>query len=114
MRKLYPLDKPITRLQVNRVVKRLKQYGGISDQRKNNTGRPKSSRSSENVEQVKRIIDETPERSVRKVFSDINHSSSATSVYRVLRFDLKLTPYKVPVFQHLKERDVNQRLDFAT
>ncbi|KAH3810152.1 hypothetical protein DPMN_138538 [Dreissena polymorpha] len=75
---------------------------------------PKSSRSSENVEQVKRIIDETPERSVRKVFSDIDHSSSATSVYRVLRFDLKLTPYKVPVLQHLKEGDVNQRLDFAT
>ncbi|KAH3858365.1 hypothetical protein DPMN_100988 [Dreissena polymorpha] len=81
MRKLYPWDRPITRLQLNRVVKRFKQYGGILDQRKNNTGRPKSSRSSKNVEQVKRITDETPERSVRKVFSDINHSSSATTVH---------------------------------
>ncbi|KAH3771771.1 hypothetical protein DPMN_173099 [Dreissena polymorpha] len=111
MRKLYPLDRPISKLKENRVVKRFGQYGGISDQRKNNKGRPKSS---ENVKQVKRIIDQTPEMSVRKIFSDINHSFRATSVYRVFRFYIKVTRYKVPVLQHLKESDVNQRLAFAT
>ena len=56
---------------------------------------------------VKQVTSETPQRSVRGVLS------SVTSVNRALRFDLRLTPYTVPLLQHLKQSDVNQRLDFS-
>jgi hypothetical protein len=62
---------------------------------------------------VKQVISETPQRSVRRILSDISNSSSVTSVYRTLRFDLKLTPYTIPVLQHLKDSDVSQRFDFS-
>ncbi len=114
MKKLYPGDRKVTRLQVTRVVKQFEEHGSVLDRRSSNQGRPRSSRSDENVAEVMQVIGETPQRSVRRVHSDITNTSSVTSVYRALRFDLKLTPYKIPVLQLLKESDVNQRLDFST
>jgi hypothetical protein len=59
------------------------------------------------------MINETPQMYVRRILSDISNSSSMTSVYTTLKLDLKLTPYIIPVLQHLKDSDVNQRFDFS-
>ena len=74
---------------------------------------PRSSRSSENVQEVKHIIDETPEKSVRQVVSDLTNVTNHSSVYRMLRFDLKYFPYSISVMQHLKESDIESRIEFA-
>ena len=50
---------------------------------------------------------------MRRVLGDITNSLSATSVYRMLKFDLQLIPYKVSIMQHLKETDITSRLSFA-
>ena len=71
MGRRYPNDTEIRRLsarQLYRLVARFKETGSVADKRHDNVGRPRSSRSSENVQEVKRIIDETPEKS-KTVFS---------------------------------------------
>lgn len=113
MKKRYPNEEKLNKMQVHRIVKRFEQTGSVGDTRHANTGRPKSARSAERIEQVRRVIDETPQKSVRKVLGDITNSASASSVYRMLRYDLKLTPYTISIKQHLKDSDISSRLAFA-
>ena len=65
-----------------------------------------SSEVCENVEQVKPVVTETPQRTVWRVFGDITKFTGIISVYIMLRFDLQLTPYKLPITEHLKEADI--------
>ena len=51
-----------------------------------------SVRSAENIAEVRQVIGETPQMSVRKVLGNISNQASKTSVHRMLGFDLKLTP----------------------
>ena len=113
MWKLYPEDKGLTRKQISRTVKKFEKYGSVTDQRSSNNGRPRSSRSAENIAEVKQVIDETPQRSIRRILSDVSNTSRVTSVYRTLKYDLKVTPYTVPVLQHLKDTDITERVKFS-
>ena len=79
----------------------------------NNSGRPRSARNEENIEQVKTAKSETLQRPVRRIFEDISNSTSATSVFRMLKYGLKLVPYKISIMQHLKPTDIASRLSFA-
>ena len=83
MRRRYPYDTEIRRLsarQVYRLVARFKETGSGADKRHDNVGRPRSSRSFENVQEVKHIIDETPEKSVCQVVSDLTNVTNYSSV----------------------------------
>ena len=91
---------------------RFKETGSVADKRHNNVGRRRSSSSSENVQEVKHIIDESPEKSVLQVVSDLTNVKNYSSVYRMLRFDLKYFPYGISVMQHLKESDIESRIEF--
>ena len=88
MRRRYPNDTEIRKLsarQLYRLVARFKETGSVADKRHDN----RCSRSSENVQEVKHIIDETPEKSVCQVVSDLTNVTNYSSVYRMLRFNLK-------------------------
>ena len=67
-----------------------------------------SVRSAENIAEVRQVIGETPQMTVRKV--NISNQASRTSVHRMLRFDLKRTPYTLSVVQQLKDSDIESRL----
>ena len=47
------------------------------------------------------------------VFGDITNIASHSSVYRMLKYDLKLTSYKISIMKHLKPTDIESRLSFA-
>ena len=116
MRRRYPNDTEIRRFsarQLYRLVARFKETGSVADKCHDNVGIPRSSRSSENVQEVKHITDETPKKSVRQVASDRTNVTNYSSVYRMLRFDLKYFPYSISVMQHLKEFDIESRIEFA-
>lgn len=113
IQKKYPEDDRLTKLQIHQLVNRFQQTGSVEDSRHNNGGRPRSSRSFENVAEIQQVIQETPQKSVRKVLGDITNRCSYSTVYRALRFDLSLFPYSLSIMQHLKETDINSRLDFA-
>ena len=100
MRIRYPNDTEIRRLsarQIYRLVARFKETGSVAYKRHDNVGRPRSSRSSENVQEVKHMIDDNPEKSVRQVVSDLTNVTNYSSVYRMLRFDLKYFQYSISV-----------------
>ena len=56
---------------------------------------------------------ETPQISVRKLANCNTENASPTNVYRMLRFDLKLTPYTISIMQHLKPHDIDYRIQFG-
>ena len=110
LRKRYPKIRRLSARQLNRLVARFKETGSVADKRHDDVGRPRSSRSSENVQEVKHVIDETHEKSVRQVVSDLSNVANYSSVYRM---DLKYFPFSISVMQHLKESDIESRIEFA-
>ncbi len=113
MKKTHPDIEKLNTKQIQRIVKRFEESGSVEDRRHSNTGRPRSARTTDNVEQLATAIAETPQRSVRRILGDVTNTPSATSVYRNVKFDLNLTPFKIPIMQHLKETDISSRLSFA-
>jgi len=75
------------------------------------SGRPRSSRTVENVESVNLSVHDNPNLSIRKRASALNVHRS--TVHRILHKDLKMHPYKIQLVQELKPQDANQRLDFV-
>ena len=71
-------------------------------------GRPRSVRTSENIEIVKESILRSPKRSARKHSAAL--SLSVRSVRRILKSDLRFHQYKLMVAQELLERDHETRV----
>jgi hypothetical protein len=69
-------------------------------------GRPRSVHTKENIDAIDTVIIETPQKSVKRILHELNGTVSRSSVHRILKFDLKLIPYKISVMQHLKETDI--------
>jgi hypothetical protein len=91
------------------LVNRHHQHGSVRDLPR--TGRPRLSRSAENIERVQQSVNEAPETSCRRRSAQLE--MSRTSLRRILKKDLQLYPYKVQLVQELKPADLRQRLNFA-
>ncbi|CAK1579832.1 unnamed protein product [Parnassius mnemosyne] len=78
---------------------------------KQRSGRPRTSRTEENIDVVKHSIRENPTQSTRKRSSALN--LPRTSLQRILKKDLHLHPYKIQLVQELKDTDTIHRLNFA-
>ena len=102
LKKNYPAEN-IKKYHVYRGVKHFEETDSVTDGRHRNLGGPKSVRSAGNIAEVRQVIRETLQMSVRKVLGNISNQASRTSVHRMLRFDLKLTPNTISVMQHLKD-----------
>ena len=108
----YPAEN-IKKYHIYRAVKHVEETGSVTDGRHRNSDQPKSVRSAENIAEVRQVIGEMPQMSVRKILGNISNQASRTNVHRMLRFDLKLTPYTISVMQLLKDSDIESRLHFA-
>lgn len=113
MRRRHPELEALNRMRVHRIIQKFEACGSIADGRRNNNGRPRSARSGENIDCVRKVIEDTPQRSIRRLMADIGNVTSKMSVHRMLKYDLKLTPYKISIMQHLKETDISSRMEFA-
>lgn len=74
-------------------------------------GRPRTSRTDDNIERVMQSVRGDPQMSTRKRSSVLH--LSRRSLQRILNLDLKLHPYKLQLTQELKESDFGARLAFA-
>uniref|UniRef100_A0A6P7GIP0 Uncharacterized protein LOC114343176 n=1 Tax=Diabrotica virgifera virgifera TaxID=50390 RepID=A0A6P7GIP0_DIAVI len=94
---------------VNNWIKRFRATGSVINHKP--AGRPRTMRTPDNIDRVRRAVNRHPRRSVRK------HSQSLrlarTSVQRILRNDLKFHPYKIQLCQFLKPDDHLKRKIFA-
>ena len=114
--KRYLEYKGLNRWKLHSVIHNFEARGTVEDQRKFKSGRSKISITSKNISEVRDIVDETPTKSLSEITVNINKNNteiSRSSVYRMLKYDLKLTPYRISIMQHLKPRDIQARMDFA-
>ena len=102
MRKSYQeLRFKLNKMYIHWLLKKFEKTGSIEDGRQANQ-RLNPARTPAVITKVKDMFAETPIISVRRLANSITENASSTSVYRMLRFDLKLTPYHISVIQHLK------------
>jgi len=90
-------------------VKKFEETGSTLGKQK--SGRPRSSRTEENVERTNQSVRDDPDLSIRKRASALHVHRS--SLHRILHKDLKLHPYKIQLVQELKPQDAIQRLEFV-
>ena len=76
---------------------------------KKRRGRPRTSRTPENIEAVRQSVIQSPRRSARKQASALGISNH--SVRRILHQDLHFHPYKVVVVQELIQQDWINRVE---
>ncbi|KAL4710049.1 hypothetical protein ACJJTC_011634 [Scirpophaga incertulas] len=98
------LNAPSTRL-IAKWVKKFEETGSTLEKPK--SGRPRTSRTAENVDSVTQSIRDDPNLSIRKRAVALNVHRS--SLCRILHKDLKLHPYKIQLVQELKPQDAGQR-----
>jgi len=113
LKEKYPGMKALSRQNIPRTVKKIELHGTVNDRGKGASGRPRSARSDENIESVRTVIGETPTKSVRMLDNENIISASKSTIHRILRYDLQITPFKISIMQHLKPTDKQSRLTFS-
>ena len=99
----------VSRKHIYRIVQKFERQGSVADAPK--PGRPRSSRSNENVSTLREMLSNSPEKSIRRSSSETGIPK--TCVHDILRKDLKLFPYKIQIMQNLNITDQVQRLGFC-
>ena len=90
-------------------MQKFERDGSIADAPR--AGRPRTSRSDENISLLKDLLTDSPDKSVRRSSSETGIPK--TCVNDIIRKDLKLFPYKIQIMQSLNITDQVQRLDFC-
>ena len=93
------------------MVKHFKQHGTVHPQRSGSTGRGRSIRTPEKVEEVRRSVSKSPGRSLRR--RALSLGISKQTVQRCLKEDLKLFPYRITVHHILSDDDISRRLQMC-
>lgn len=105
----YGRNSDLTSSTVKRLIKKFRETGSISDLR--HSGRPSTSRSTQNIEAVRESVAESPGTSIRHRGQELDISRS--SLQRIVTKDLHLHAYKVQLAQELKPTDHAQRREFV-
>lgn len=100
-----PDAKTVKRLHFNCL-----EFGTVNYSGKEKAGRPKTSRSLENISAVENKVLENPKTSVRRLAANLDMSKS--TVQRILK-GLNLTPYKPKILHKLHEEDLADRVQFS-
>jgi len=79
--------------------------------KKKPAGRPRSARTTQNIEAVRVSVLRSPRRSIRKLAAVVRLSQEC--VRRILHVDIKFHPYKLQIVQEL-ENDNQLRLELST
>ena len=105
----FPDRLPPAKATILRNVRKYLQEGSSLNLDEGRSGRPRTSRTVENIEAVRERFFEEPSLSTRRNPLELSQST----VSRILRLDLKWHPYKIHVRQELKERDFERRVRFC-
>ncbi|TLM65355.1 DUF4817 domain-containing protein, partial [Acinetobacter baumannii] len=106
---LHNFDDTPTLQTIKNWVAKFEETGSTLD--KPRLGRPRTSRTEQNIDTVTQSIRENPTQSTRKRARALN--VSRTSLQRILKKDLHMHPYKIQLVQELKETDGIQRQNYA-
>ena len=101
--------KPPSRLSVDRIIRKFDETSSIVDLPR--CGRPRTSRSEKNIAQVAELFEDNPTLSLRKAVSATDIARS--SLYRIVRSDLKLKPFRLSSMHAIHGDDAQKRLEFC-
>ena len=101
--------KPPSRLSVDRIIRKFDETSSIVDLPR--CGRPRTSRSEKNIAQVAELFEDNPTLSLRKAVSATDIARS--SLYRIVRSDLKLKPFRSSSMHAIHNDDAQKRLEFC-
>ena len=88
-------------MNIYKIIRKFEETGSVKNAPK--SGRPKTSRSDENISALQVLMEESPENSIRRTSSETGISKS--SVHNIIRRDLELYPYKIQIMQSLTITD---------
>lgn len=94
---------------IGKIVRKFEDTGSVANVKTVNRVRPR--RSDENIASVREDVTEHPNTSLRRRAQHLNLRK--TTLYRILKNDLSLYPYKIQLTQEIKPRDHLKRLNFA-
>ena len=86
-----------------KLVSKFQATGQVTDQNKVGSGRPRTARSEDNINRVREKTQRSPKKK-------LNPSIPKSSIYRILRVDLNLIPYRIKVKQTLSLGDKQERV----
>ena len=96
---------------VRETLRKWPETGSVMDNKKRNSGLPKTVRLQQAIEQVKNEIEIEPSKSVRKLAFENNLCRS--TAHNILRKDLKLSSLKPKIARELLENDHERRFIFC-
>jgi len=102
----YPRHNHSAELTIRRLIAKFESTGSINNQL--TPVRRRNARSAENIAAVRESVRENPRRSISHRSQELGFS--ATSTWRILRWDLGLHPYKIQLTQELKVNDHRRRV----
>lgn len=105
----YPRHKRPAESTIRRLVAKFESTGSINNQP--TTVRYRNARSAENIAAVRESVQENPRQSVSRRSQELG--LTASSIWRILRWDLGLHSYKIQLTQELKVNDHKQCRVFA-
>lgn len=106
---LHDINEAPTANLIKSWIKKFEERGSTENIRP--PGLPRNVRTNQNIDRVRDAVAQDPRRSVRKQASVLQLHKS--SVFRILKKDLNLHPFKTQKVQELKETDYPIRLTFA-
>ena len=104
-------DKVPKRKTIERLVAKFRETGSVANANKGRSGRPRSVKTPNNVQNLRERLEESPRKSTRRLLQEVGISRS--SVLRILLDDLRLFPYKIQILQRQTDDNKAERLAFC-
>ena len=102
---------PPSRLTIRCLLEKFRETGSVGDKNKGHSGRPRSSRTDNNIEALRQRLEESPRKSTRRLSQEVD--LSRTTVRWIMRQDLNLFPYKIQILQAQTAANKEERQNFC-
>ena len=102
------LRKAPNKITIHRIVNKFRKEGSVHNQKH---GRKVHKRTPENVQKVSDSVQRSPKKSCRKRCQNVK--LSCTTTWRIMRENLKLYPYVIPIHHQLSEEHKKAKLEMC-
>lgn len=108
-KKFYGVRNVPTGPTIRAIVAKFEQYGNVGDVKR--VGRPRSGRSIDNIQLVRKSVSDNPETSTRRRSKEL--SIQRGTIRQILKEDLLLYPYKIQLVQKIYPSDLKLRFEYS-
>ena len=111
-RRDFPGRNPPSKLTIRHLLEKFRETGSVGDKNKGHSGQPRSARTANNSETVRRRLEVSPRKSTRRLSQETH--LSRTTVRRIMHRDLHLFSYKIQILQAQTAANKEERRTFCS